>query len=280
MKNKTKIKPIIIAVACVLCIALTASAMSAIIGFSSIILPGPSEEQEVAEFGGIELISDDFNAGIGTKLTEISCSMKHTQDNGDGKIEVYTETTSEYHANFSINQTVDGYDVMMVDFDLEIDNLDDTLSIYTVYRNSEGNIVGAASGCSQYLNVSRNGDKLEYYVSVNGALEHVGSSSLFAHITLIYRYNRDNYRASDALVYIDGKYVASIDGFIKSSVTKASSLRLHQLNINNTSSPDRFYVDNYSVHIFEMGYDGAINELLDDTSMTLQECTDSILYKN
>ena len=269
---------VIIIVSLALIAGLSLGLLNAALSFPGIVLPNASGIP-VGEFGGIELINDDFNSGVGTKLTEISCSMDHRQDNGDGKIEVYTETSSEYHANFSINQTIDGYDVMMVDFDLEIDNLDDTLSIYTVYRNSEGNIVGAAPGCSQYLNVFRNGDKLEYYVSVNGAFEHVGSSSLFAHITLIYRYNRDNYRASDALVYVDGNYVTSIDGFIKSSVCKASSLRLHQLNTNNTSSPDCFYVDNYSVYVFETGYDGAINYLFGNTEYTLQECSDSILFE-
>ena len=121
-----KSNKVIIIVVLVLIAGLSLGLLNAALSLPSIVLPDASGIP-VGEFGGIELINDDFNAGVGTNFTKISCSMEHTQDNGDGKIEVYAETSSEYHANFSVNQNLDGYDVMMVDFDLEIEDLDDTL---------------------------------------------------------------------------------------------------------------------------------------------------------
>ena len=274
MKNKNKLKPIIIAVACVLFVALAASTMAAIVGFSSIILPGPSDE---AEFGGVNL--NNTEELYASKVSGLSYNLI------SGKYEQTTGIDTELLGNFYIlpddgKIIVSEWDTITVDIDITYDSNDTTMFGVLSY-SANNKITPSKSGYSKFINLSGRDDGSCVLSVMDG-----GSQSTLAvvdnsfHLTIVYNFNHSDYTQSSANVYVEGVYVGEIPCFTSSDLYSFNRIRIQQMISNNSWEDDQIGLSNLVVNGFERGYDGAINELLDDTSITLQECSDSILYKN
>ena len=272
--NKKKIGFIFAGVALVLILGLALSLVSSV---SSIILP----DSKNAEFGGINLINSDMSDG-GPLRSAIGKVYGHS----DTYPYEYRSSSlnAEYHINFALqesNISVKMRDVDIITFDLDLTlDLNDRIQLGALCKNSSGDLVPSNKTNSKYLQIVPVGDgSYELCIIQNSALQSVATTDSSFHLTIVYQFNHENYSDSVAAVYLDGKYITSLPNFVSGEVSFVTDFRIHQEAKYNLHDDDVIAFSSYVVNAFERGYDGAINELIEDTSMTLQECSDSILFE-
>ena len=199
-----------------------------------------------------------------------------------------SEGSDGSHINFYATRmgslSLSEVDYFSIDFDLAIDwiNLDGEIRIQPQFY-SNGTRVGAVTGnTASYnldsgdggmsCNISKTEKNVYYRVAeISGAEYH--------HFTLLYDLTADSSSQYKLHLYIDGEYIDTHSGFLKAGIDH-STLSLFRLRLYAPDGTECFYYfDNYTITTFETGYTGAISNVANDSSLSLQDCVDSVLYK-
>ena len=235
-----------------------------------------------AKFGGINLINSDMSDG-GPLRSAI------------GKVYGYSDTypyeyrssslSAEYHINFALqesNISVKMRDVDIITFDMDLTlDLKDRIQLGALCKNSSGDLVSSNKSNSKFLQIVPSDDgSYELCIIQSSALKSVATTDSNFHLTIVYQFNHENYSDSVAAVYLDGKYVTSLPNFVSGEVSFVSDFRIHQEGKYNLHDDDVIAFSSYVVNAFERDYDGAIIDALEDPSIDLQDCPDSVLYRS
>ena len=264
------------------------------------------EEPTVAEFGGAELINHDFeNIEYSTSgylyqdymyssITGLS-NASSIVENGNFKLKLaYDEsnvTPENGHFGFGIPVDqpdlidVSVYDYMTFDADYTINEIYDEFQIYSIFRDSKTSVDSYSDGL--LISLSQNDDGTD---SISFSLFSERESSdktVFTvdgnsfHLTYVFEFNKQDISDSRCFIYINGQYAFSTEFLYYASNPVEFGVMRHHFSNSILKSSGSIEIDNVNFYTFGDGdgtYDGALTDLFEDTSIKLEDCTDSILY--
>lgn len=102
------------------------------------------------------------------------------------------------------------------------------------------------------------------------------------HYTWVIYINHNDISSSTAQIYLDGKCIFTFVDIFASDACTISSLRFDRSDKYCSEFTESICFDNFTVNVFGEGdgdYNGAIASLFEDSSITLDDCVDSILYE-
>lgn len=102
------------------------------------------------------------------------------------------------------------------------------------------------------------------------------------HFTWVIYINHEDISSSWALIYVNGYYAFTFTNIFISESCSIASFRFDRSDKYATEGwAESICFDNFTVNVFGEGsgsYNGAISSLFEDSSITLDDCIDSILY--
>ena len=248
-------------------------------------------------FGGTTILSEDFSAPDATakKGSQVMNGNKYNliynasyvSTSFDQALSVsyyYNEESlgQEFHVNFY--PLVDGekinYDdvsYVMYDFDINAEEFYDTFYIRALYDSMPSTRVNDIEfvpekhfypdGASSVVLDSFSGD---------GNVRLRTDATI--HVTFIYRHDLTDHSNTVCYMYVDGNFAGTSSLITKTDTTAITSLRIGVSSARNLNTAGTLSIDNININVFDAGYEGAISDLFDDTSILLQDCSDSILF--
>lgn len=315
MRKRTKIsgfKSVMLLIVSVLALVLIFGAVYA--AFQSVesdpnndvgLLPGDDQEPEREEipvdaFGGEAIFSEDFEnpdadlvANKRFTMNGNSYNLRYDKSQITGSFDgalSFTHTgtggiSSEllaimYLSNGDDQVFYDDIDYLSLDFDISLSEFYDRLLLTTYYIDESGSVTVPGDYNKLYM---QNVDGFVNFCidsDSDGEKEIVKTipSDSF-HLTVIYKHDHINSYYTVGRAYVNGEYLCDIPRSAGSFAARIASFRFAvpaKYNLNNNGT---FSIDNIAINIFERDYDGAIGWLFKDTSYSLQECSDSVLFE-
>lgn len=230
-----------------------------------------------AKFGGITLnTAEELYA---TKLTGLSYNQI------SGKYQQTTDIDTELLGNYRLlsddgNIVVSEYDVVTLDIDITYESSDVTMFGVLSY-NQAGKLTSSKNGYSKFLYlVSRDDGSCALSVMDSGTYKTLAVVDDSFHLTIVYKFSHHDYTMSLAYVYVDGVYIGEIPNYTSSDLYSLNRIRIQQSSTGNSYTDDQIGLSNLVINGFERDYDGAIIDALEDPSIDLQDCPDSVLYRS
>ena len=173
--------------------------------------------------------------------------------------------TGEPYAVIGSTHSLKNYSVIMYDLDVSVsDGFTHQIGLRPVFANASGKNVVINSGLIRYQTGG--------FRRFNGAKFKTGIGNSFHYTFIVYPEGR-------VLVYVDGELLLNAEPY---SMFTEECARLKGFRITlpckSSSVPMSCTISNLNVSAFAPDYKGDIFELLDDEDLTLQECSDSILF--
>lgn len=250
-----------------------------------------------APFGGTTIFSEDFSAPDATakKGSQVMNGNKYNliynasyvSTSFDQALSVsynYDDESlgQEFHVNFYplVNGEKINYDdvsYVMYDFDINAEEFYDTFYIKALYDSMpatrvndiefEPSVYTYSDGRISLTLLSYAGNN-DRWINTDGTI----------HVTLIYRHDLADHSNTVCYMYVDGNFAGTSSLITKTDTTAITSLRIGVSSARNLNTAGTLSIDNISINVFDAGYEGAISDLFDDTSILLQDCSDSILF--
>ena len=290
-KRKFIFRGLIVGVSAFLLLVLVSGVIiNAFDGFGGFFLAGDKKPGESVseEFGGTVAMDATFDFMkdpsdvIGLEFGGVYSSVNFP---GYLNVEQYSKGSDGSHINFYATRmgslSLSEVDYFAIDFDLAIDYMNGDMQIQPRFY-SNGTLAGALTGnsASYFLESGSGSDNRGIWKTEKNTDYHVAkiSSGTYYHFTLLYDLTADSPSQYKQHLYIDGQYIDTHSGFLKAS-TDRSKLSLSRLRLYTPDGSECFYMfDNYTITTFETGYTGAISNVANDSSLSLQDCVDSVLY--
>ena len=289
-KRKFIFRGLIVGVSAFLLLVLVSGVIiNAFDGFGGFFLAGDKKPGETVseEFGGTVVMNATFDMLEDTSdviALQFGSTLSSVRFPGYLDIEQshFAETSHmNLYATRMGSLSLSEVDYFAIDLDIAIEAIAGEMQIQPRFY-SNGSLAGAVTGNSASYNISTS-NKTSFEIfktekNVNYKVREI-SNNKFYHITLLYDLTADSPSQYKQHLYIDGQYIDTHTGFLKSSADH-SKLTLSRLRISSDAEGYAFYMlDNYTITTFETGYTGAISDVANDSSLSLQDCVDSVLYK-
>lgn len=291
--NSNKIKAYGLAIVLALVLISALSLLAAIGNAGDVILPSNKVKNA---FGGELLVnsnSSTYNYDACFDYIKGNKSGVATGSVSDNKITLSSSASSTDDHYWDIylgdNQSVklSDYSFMTVDFDIDMTNLVDRYRIFCPFRDEADSLAGLGEKYYFYIDFDEDLNKYTALLFENGDFQTVWESmNGVSHFTFAYSFNQTSLPDSVLNIYADGEFICSMAGFISNNAVYTKCLRIGLPSLsslgffNENKGGDMLVIENYQVNVFEKGYDGAINYLFDDPDITLQECSDSVLFED
>lgn len=292
--NTNRFKTFGLAIVVTLVLVGTLALLASIGDAGSVILPPEKDKIDVpvGEFGGLTVADSNaegysyYSCFYGIKGGADGYIGKHVSDDVESIFLITPDADSASHYwDIYLDAPKNGINIsdnsfMTVDFDIDLDNLYDEYRILSTFR-TDSNTLAHQQSIYLYIDYDEFDQSYYSFLIENDEKKVVwNSDSNKAHITLAYSFNQDDPCSSIVNWYIDGKFIGSATQFLTEDVAIARALRIYSYENANDTSGDKIRLLNYQVNVFEKGYEGAINYLFEYPEVTLQECSDSVLFED
>ena len=192
----------------------------------------------------------------------------------DKASQIYFGIHNDTRKGFVQPVEVSTFDYMTIDFDVSTDT---QYFSRTAFKLQGKDSAGATYNEDTYFEIIR--DNNAAYLSVyNGGRIDICEIMDRTHITLVICIDHDNLESSKIKLYIDGEYKA-----IKAYSSEMESLIYLRAYFGAGFVEENCSMnfDNFTVSTFGSGdgaYSGALEEAINNTSINLTECADSVLF--
>lgn len=147
-------------------------------------------------------------------------------------------------------------------------------------RNSD---LGFARGSSRLQMFNIDAYQGLYKINSFEGQEMTINDSSLNHFTWVIYINHEDISSSWALIYVNGYYAFTFTNIFASESCSIASFRFDRSDKYATEGwAESICFDNFTVNVFGEGagdYNGAIASLFEDSSITLDDCIDSVLYE-
>lgn len=249
----------------------------------SVILP-ENKNEPFRKFGGITLANSnadgfDYKSCLRQSSSSVYGKVSYSSSKQCNSIFLNSpEANKTYHywdLNLDVGENdvfIDSYSYMTVDFDLDMSEMYDEYRFLTVFRNASEALAHHESFYIYFDYDESTGNYLGYFVEKGVKKIFLNSNSSRVHVTSVYYFNQE--KPSDSVVnfYINGIYVGNTINFLDNDASYARAFRIYCYNGLNVTDNDVICIENYQINVFELGYEGAINNLFNNADITLDSC--------